>query len=102
MRKPGASGDASAGLRSVDASWITGALLTFRINAFDEAGGVGVGPVRMLRFKIGADLFPGVIDRYALTLERERLRADFQIRSVPPPPANHRRERYGRAGCARR
>ena len=31
----------------------------------------------MLRFEVGADLFPGVIGRYALALERERSRTDF-------------------------
>ena len=57
--------------------WITNVLLKFRIDAFDEAGSIGVGPVGMLRFEVGADLLPGVIGRYALALERERSRTDF-------------------------
>ncbi len=40
------------------------------IDAFDESGGVGVGPVGML-FEIGS-LVPGFIDRHPLPLERER------------------------------
>jgi hypothetical protein len=79
------------------------ALLKFRVDAFDESGGVGVGPLRMLRFEVGADLFSGVIGRYALALERERSSADFgdQVQ-FSPPRANHRRDRYGRARHVRR
>jgi len=53
------------------------ALLKFRVDAFDESGGVGVGPVGMLRFEVGADLFPVVSGRSTLALERERSRTDF-------------------------
>lgn len=31
-------------------------LLNFSVDAFDESGGVGVGPVGMLRFEVGAEL----------------------------------------------
>src|SRR5579862_2868769 len=52
-------------------------LRKFYIDTFDESRGISVGPVGMLRFEFGADLFPGIIWRYAFTLERYRSRADF-------------------------
>src|SRR6185312_11251689 len=52
------------------------ALWQFRINAFDESGSVGVGPVGILRLKFGADLLSGLIGGHALALEGQRSRAD--------------------------
>ena len=51
-------------------------LRNFCIDALDESGGVGVRPVGMLRFEVGANLFSSVVGRYALALERERPRTD--------------------------
>src|SRR5450755_1139430 len=45
-----------------------GFLRHFGVDAFYEPGGVGIGPIRMLRLELGADLFSGVAVRYALTL----------------------------------
>jgi hypothetical protein len=67
--------------------------LKFRVDAFEESGGVGVGPVGMLRFEVGANLFPGVIGRYALALEREprvrisEIRFSSAATSEPSPGA---------------
>src|SRR5580658_2389763 len=52
-------------------------LLRIGVDAPDESGGVGVGPVGMPRFEIPAHLFPGIFDRHTLTLERESSRADL-------------------------
>ena len=47
-------------------------LWNFGVNAFYKSRGIGIGPVRMLRLEVGADLLPGFVGRHTLTLERER------------------------------
>src|SRR5579863_2490377 len=47
------------------------------IDAFDESRSIGVGPVGMLRFEFGADVFSGIIGRYALAFQRKRSFANF-------------------------
>ena len=76
--------------------------LRFRVDAFDEPGGVGVGPVRMLGFQLSADLFARVLDGHTLLLQRQRPRLypGDQV-SFRTPPTNHLRARYGRVICAR-
>ena len=66
-------------------SGVTRALLRLGVNAFDESGGVGVGPVGMLRLELGGDLLPGVLGGHALPLESQRAGADSgdQVRSSP-------------------
>src|ERR1035441_7140502 len=49
-------------------------LLRFGVDASDEPGSVGVGPVGMLLFEVRAHLFPGIVSGNSLPLEREGMR----------------------------